>query len=465
MSENHTGNPKHDESTDAITQLVFILDRSGSMGGSESDTIGGFNSMLEKQKQEEGNANVTTVLFDDKYELLHDRIDISEINPITASEYTVRGTTALLDAIGRTINDFKLYNRVMMIITTDGLENASREFSRPQIKSMIEQQTEMGWEFIFLGADMDAIAEARHLGISPDKAVRYHKDGVGMASKYDAMSEVSSRYRKGEYISASWKHAIETGDPARRQGEAMSEEIECYYMMVHDGCPVVSLDGERWLIDIGCPVTINDRRDVDLFGTFVQPKNNFMGVSLREISRQIDTRIDGIAGCDALTDKLLYISFQDSVFAVARPMRIDDLIQKLSSELGKRIDPRIITNGCFETTNGGAPIVNVRIEGKPYRLAIDTGAKISYINSDVTIGLPSSGTESDYHPGFGKFQTELYDTNVAIQGTRINVKFGNLPAALQRLATFEDIDGFLGSDLFAQFDVVLDMRMQSFYLL
>jgi hypothetical protein len=179
------------------------------MGGSESDTIGGFNSLLKKQKQEEGDAYVTTVLFDHEYELLHNRMNISSVPPMTASEYTVRGTTALLDAIGITINAFKSYNRVLMIITTDGLENASREFRRSRIKSMIEQQTKKGWEFIFLGADMDAIAEARHLGIRSDRSVRYKKDSPGIAREYAVMNEISCCYRKGRDIPNNWKRDIE----------------------------------------------------------------------------------------------------------------------------------------------------------------------------------------------------------------------------------------------------------------
>ena len=154
-----------------LTELVFILDRSGSMGGLESDTIGGFNSLLEKQKKVEGKCNLTTVLFDHDYELLHDRINIQAVSPLTEKDYYVRGSTALLDAVGRTISKIEHVQettaeeyragKVMFVIITDGMENASREYTTKKVKSMIEAEKEKGWEFVFLGANMDAVETAR----------------------------------------------------------------------------------------------------------------------------------------------------------------------------------------------------------------------------------------------------------------------------------------------------------------
>lgn len=177
------------------TELVFILDRSGSMSGLESDTIGGYNAMLEKQKKEAGEATVTTVLFDDQYELLHDRIDLKGIAPITDREYYVRGCTALLDAIGKTIQ--KIANvqkhtssenradKVLFVITTDGMENASREYTYDKIRALVERQKqEYGWEFLFLGANIDAISTARRFGIGADRAVNYHADSQGTRLNY-----------------------------------------------------------------------------------------------------------------------------------------------------------------------------------------------------------------------------------------------------------------------------------------
>ena len=202
------------------TELVFILDRSGSMAGLESDTIGGYNAMLEKQKKEAGEATVTTVLFDDQYELLHDRIDLKGIAPITDREYYVRGCTALLDAIGRTIQKIANVQRhtapgqraekVLFVITTDGMENASREYTYEKVRQLVERQKrEFGWEFLFLGANIDAIRTARRFGIGADRAVNYHADSRGTQLNYQVVSETVSCMRAGAPIAANWKERIE----------------------------------------------------------------------------------------------------------------------------------------------------------------------------------------------------------------------------------------------------------------
>jgi len=189
-----------------LTELVFILDRSGSMGGMESDTIGGFNSMLKKQQAEPGECRITTVLFDDNYEILHDRIDIKAVSEITPNEYYVRGCTALLDAMGKTIrkinkvqkNTAEEYRaeKVLFVITTDGMENASREFTFDKIKSIVEKQKKKhNWEFIFLGANIDAIDVASRVGIAKNRAQNFHNDSEGIAMNYDVLSQTVACYR------------------------------------------------------------------------------------------------------------------------------------------------------------------------------------------------------------------------------------------------------------------------------
>ena len=179
-----------------LTEIVFILDRSGSMSGLEADTIGGFNSMIEKQKKAEGEALISTVLFDNTSEVIHDRVSVQNIKPMTDEDYTVRGCTALLDAIGGAIHhigNVHKYARAedvpehtMFVITTDGMENASRRYDSEKVKKMIERQKEKyGWEFLFLGANIDAIETARHFGISEDRAVNYHSDSEGTQLNYE----------------------------------------------------------------------------------------------------------------------------------------------------------------------------------------------------------------------------------------------------------------------------------------
>jgi len=190
-----------------LTELVFILDRSGSMAGLEKDTIGGFNGMLQKQKEVGGECVVTTVLFDNRYELLHDRIDIRAVRPITEKEYYVGGCTALLDAIGKTIHkignaqkntaeDFRA-EKVMFVIITDGEENASRRFSAETVKEQIERQkSKYGWEFIFLGANIDAVEAAGRFGIDEERAVNYVPDSEGINLNFRAMSDTITSFRR-----------------------------------------------------------------------------------------------------------------------------------------------------------------------------------------------------------------------------------------------------------------------------
>lgn len=189
-----------------LTEVVFILDRSGSMGGLETDTIGGYNAMLEKQKKEEGEAILSTVLFDDTIIVLHDRKNIREVEPITEKEYYVRGCTALLDAVGGAIRHIKhihkhmdpdeVPEKTLFIITTDGMENASRRYTYEKVKKMVEKQKEKRhWEFIFMGANIDAVKVAGNFGIQASRAVRYKSDSKGTRLNYDVMSRMVSRAR------------------------------------------------------------------------------------------------------------------------------------------------------------------------------------------------------------------------------------------------------------------------------
>lgn len=202
------------------TELVFILDKSGSMSGLETDTIGGFNAMLKKQQKAVGEAFVTTVLFNHDYELLHDRINVKDISPMTEDDYEVGGTTALLDALGFTIQKIinvqrrtcqsESSNKVLFVITTDGMENASREFTADKINKMIvEQKEKYGWEFIFLGANIDAVTTAAHFGIEEEFAVDYYADHQGTQLNYEAINEAVSSMRSGKKIDRSWKEEIE----------------------------------------------------------------------------------------------------------------------------------------------------------------------------------------------------------------------------------------------------------------
>jgi von willebrand factor type A domain-containing protein len=207
-------------------ELVFILDRSGSMGGLESDTIGGYNSMLSKQKKEKtGKVSVTTVLFDDQYELLYNQVPIEKVSPMTEEEYYVRGSTALLDAIGKTVMQVKanqdkkeIKDKVLFVIITDGMENASREYRVEQVKKLIEERKEKdNWEFLFLGANIDAIGAAKDIGIDSSRAVRFKSDKKGTAKNYEVLNEAIKEIRGGYQLNDSWKNGIE--EDVKNRGE------------------------------------------------------------------------------------------------------------------------------------------------------------------------------------------------------------------------------------------------------
>ena len=212
-----------------LTEVVFILDRSGSMSGLEKDTIGGFNSMIEKQKREAGQALISTVLFNNNSKVLYDRVEVQKIPSMTEDDYSVYGCTALLDAIGGAIHhigNVHKYARpedvpehTIFIIMTDGMENASRLYDSARVKQMIEhEKSKYGWEFLFLGANIDAIETAKHFGISEDRAVNYHSDSVGTRLNYEVVSCAITSMRSGAPMSADWKAPIEA-DYKTRKGE------------------------------------------------------------------------------------------------------------------------------------------------------------------------------------------------------------------------------------------------------
>ena len=211
-----------------LTELVFILDRSGSMAGLEADTIGGFNAMLEKQRKEPGEAVISTVLFDNETEVIHDRIPLDRVPRLTEKEYYVRGCTALLDAVGGAIHhigNVHKYAReedrpekTLFVITTDGMENASRRYTYDKVKAMIERQREKyGWEFLFLGANIDAAREAARFGIRADCAADYHADSIGTEAVYESVCEAVCQVRRAAPLKASWKQRIDADFKGRKR--------------------------------------------------------------------------------------------------------------------------------------------------------------------------------------------------------------------------------------------------------
>ncbi len=211
-----------------LTEMVFILDRSGSMSGLEADTIGGFNSMIERQKNEEGEALVSTVLFSNDSKVIHDRVDLRKVEPMTNQQYHVGGCTALIDAIGGAIHhignvhkyarDEDRPEHTIFVITTDGMENASHRYTSDQVKTMVQRQKEKyGWEFLFLGANIDAVETAAHFGINEDRAVCFISDQTGQALNYTEVSEAVRTVRSSAPLTRDWKRNIEADYKARKK--------------------------------------------------------------------------------------------------------------------------------------------------------------------------------------------------------------------------------------------------------
>ena len=205
-----------------LTELVFILDRSGSMAGLEADTVGGFNAMLERQKKEEGRAFVSTVLFSNQSEVLHDRVDLAKVGPISDKDYRVGGCTALLDAIGDAIHHVENIHKyarpedvpehTLFVITTDGMENASRRYSAERVKSMIRAKEELGWEFLFLAANIDAVETAERIGIRRERSANYTQSEEGTRALYDCMSDIACEVRASRPICKNWKEKLRCKD-------------------------------------------------------------------------------------------------------------------------------------------------------------------------------------------------------------------------------------------------------------
>ena len=211
-----------------VTELVFILDRSGSMAGLESDTIGGFNALVQKQKQQPGRCLVTTVLFDHESTVLHDRIELDRLAPMTERDYTVRGCTALLDTVGDTIRHIARIHKyarpedvpehTLFVITTDGMENASHRYTAEEVRSKIRHEKEKyGWEFLFLGANMDAVETARRYGIGSDRSVTYNADSIGTTIAFNAIADAACALRSNAPLSANWSEEISNDHKNRKQ--------------------------------------------------------------------------------------------------------------------------------------------------------------------------------------------------------------------------------------------------------
>jgi|GEM_PF-432015 len=437
-----------DIQTNGGTEVVFIVDRSGSMGGSEEDTIGGYNAMLEKQRDGVGRAFITTILFDNQYEILHDGVDIKSAVPISEKEYFVRGRTALLDAVGRTIGkiDDRLMTianggmagrapKIIFVIITDGLENASLEFSRMDVKRMIENRKALGWEFIYLGADISSALDADSIGIRDDRRYFYGKEK--QREVCENMSENINFFRSAKDFPDDWKDRLN----AKIEGIDKQAQKQRFIS-------IESAAG-HYILDTGSPVSLGLVPEVEICGKeYPLTADNPI---ISELRKHLGGDVAGIIGMDILNKHDIGFIY-------------DKVSEKIKFKFGGLSDtkPEDGEEIKLETTIG-IPILSAVLAGGMHKFFLDTGAEVSYVRPDFIQGAQSCGHRKDFYPAVGAFDVDLYSMDFEISGVGFTLEAGTLPGVLNMLLPV-DIDGIIGMDLLRQVELYLGFKSNKYWL-
>ncbi|MBV1756487.1 MAG: hypothetical protein KMY55_01465 [Dethiosulfatibacter sp.] len=412
-------------------EIIFIMDRSGSMAGSESDTIGGYNTMIIQQNEEDGEANLTTTLFDREVSFLHDGVNIKTVKPITNREYFVRGSTALFDAVGETIirvSERIKYDRscseleadnsknVLCVIMTDGYENASRKFTKTDVKNLIAEKELIGWEFIYLGADIKDSREAERMGIKQDNSHVYRKENQRQV--YENLSDSIMSFRKDNKLSDKWKD------------NAKSFQCEVPYIDCPEGC---------FIIDTGSPMSFGEVSSVTIKG-----RRHRIGQSpiMVDVQNNLGRQIKGIIGTDILKDYDIEIRFD------RRENRFLVDLELYNLERRNRWDYTYIDAKSMKNKMG-VPVITINIKEKTHQFFLDTGSTITYMRNSIIDTNNYCGSKNDFYPLLGSFKTDLFRSNVSIDGSEYELEVGALPSLLNLLLP-SDIDGIIGSDLIKQ---------------
>ena len=428
-----------------IHEIVFILDRSGSMRGSEDDTIGGYNAFLAKQQKEEGNAVVTTALFDHEYSLLHDWVDLRQVRPITHEEYSVRGRTALLDAVGYTIAkvteraaDTVDHDGAVFVIITDGRENASREYTHEQVHAMIEERQQRGWEFIFLGADLSNSIDARRMGIRDDRQGYFSKKST--STVFDAMSDNISTFRKTKQMPNEWDAKF-TGERSRVNNSKDS--------IPHIGSSELVTVETHWgkaVINTGSPSSFGVIPYFNICGRRHAIVRNPL---MPEIQRHLGFDIVAIIGMDILSEYNLTIEHNETTGSFEASLSKDPFtIQRTEIPLQYVM---------------GIPVTQITVNGITAPFFLDTASAITYVGSDLVRGLLQLGSKKDFYPGIGTFEAQTYAAHTAVFGTNSVVIVGVLPKKLEHLLQ-HGIKGILGIDVLKQFRCMLGFRSGKYHV-
>ena len=409
---------------DQMTDIVFILDRSGSMGGRESDTIGGYNSFLMKQKVEPGHARVSTILFDSEYEIIHERLDIHEVLPITKNEYYVRGSTALLDAIGKAVYDLQDVHLVegktknnsgaIFVIITDGMENASHHYSYAQIRELIHHKHAFdGWEFIYLGADLSKGEDADRMGFSRDRQANYDKSKT--VDAFESVSDSVKSYRSSKSISNNWREKFSVMDEMR---------------VVYQKLPIVDLPEGRFLIATDLPTSIGDVSQVTILNKTYPLTGSPMLQRYRSFS---GLPIDGMIGQDILSEVKVMFSCRVDRIQTKFYAHSDDIETALLIKMKHKIVPLNIINGHLG--------MMAEVYGKKVNFIFDTRSHMTSLREALR-EEPIKMFIQDFHPDLGLLKVGIIDLELKLRITK------GLTQLSETVAVYPE-DAFLGLDEFA----------------
>jgi hypothetical protein len=408
-------------------EVIFVLDRSGSMGGSEEATIRGYNEFLDRQKDSALPAAITTALFDDRYELLLRCVDIREALHITRREYFVRGGTALLDAVGRSIRDTRERisemesgkpEHVIFVIITDGLENASREYTHTEVRELIAEQKERaGWEFIFLGADLSDMRDAEGLGIGRDKRASYSKQDS--REMFAEMSCQVEGFKQTGKLKQNWSAGLSGGTPAA------------------GGLPYIRVPGGIAVIDTGSPLSFGNIPSVTIDGkAHALARNSLLG----DIRKNLGGEVTALLGMDI-------IGGYDMI--IRKDHREAELYAGRQSAPGAKVPI---------TAMLGVPMLTVSLLGQDIACVLDTGAHIQYIDAGLAAGLRQIGEATDFYPGMASFKTPLYQLEIKIAGESVTTRFGVMPPQLNMMMGMLGAGGILGIGCFMDYNLLFSAR-------
>ena len=422
------------------TEIIFVLDRSGSMAKFRNATISGFNSMINKQKNEEDIANWTTVVFNHTIELLHNAVNIEEVNLMTGKDFLPKGRTALFDAVGSTIElvsarmnkknlagngDNGSNNKVIFIIMTDGLENASRKFTQFDINKIIAEKKLLGWEFIYLGADVSEARDAEDMGIKSDR--RYFYEKTKQRDAYEGVSLNIASYRKNHTVSDNWKEDMEIN------------ETNLPYLNCIEGC---------FIVDTGSPNSFGTTPTVT-----INNKSYRLGANpiIKDVQKNLGSHIKGLVGMDILMNYDVVISYDDLI----QKFNVDLNDSMKQSEINQEV-PLLRTEFLM-----GVPVISVIVKDEESKFFLDSGSSISYMREPMIDKKNICGSKKDFYPLFGSFITNIYSTELAVLGDNYRLQFGLLPDLLQDLLP-QGIDGILGSDFIRRVPLKLGFKSKEF---